>query len=165
MAAKSEVKMVTIPKEEYDEMVRQNQENAEMINQVAGDLDKVRSAQLAGVGIDPKISARATLGRKTVQFNRHYSAGANPSKIQKGLMIMEAYAVSCGDIVHIREDEFKRINEDFPDLMEANPNKFQDKLRLRPQQVVDKTNMSSKIEMVNDPQPVKVLLENAYEVG
>jgi len=158
-------KTVTVPKKEYDEMVRQNQENAAMIIQISGDLEKVRTAQLAGAGIDPKISARAMLDRKTVQFKEHYSACAIPSLIQKDALIMEAYTVSCGDIVHIREDEFKRINEDFPDKMEANPNKFQDKIRFRPKQEMDKTTGQMKIVGVADPQPVKVLLELAYEVG
>ena len=160
-----ETETVTVPKAEYDEMVRQNQENSAMITNLAEDLDRVRVAQLAGAGIDPKISARAMLPRKTVQFTRHYSAGAIPSLVQKGALIMEAYTVSCGDIVHIREDEFKRINEDFPDLMEVNPNKFEDKMRFKPKQEMDKNTGQMKIVKVKDPQSVKVLHEIAFEVG
>ena len=163
MAKKSEV--VEVPKEEYEETVRANQENSALIEQLVEKVDSVSNAQLAGVGIDPKIAARALLPRKTVQFLRHHSVAAIPSLIQKNALIMEAYSVSCGDIVHIREDEFKRLNGDFPDLLESNPNKFQDKMRYKPEQQMDKNTGRMKIKRVPDPQPVKVLLELAFEVG
>lgn len=162
---KTEVKVVTVPKEEYDEMVRTNQENSAMIDQLVEKLDAVSNAQLAGVGIDPRIAARALLPRRRVQFQRKYSRAALTSKIQKGTHIVEAYSVSCGDIVDIREDEFKRLNDEYPELLEANPNKFREKPRMKPEQVVDKDTGRYKIEWVKDPQPVKVLEELAFEVG
>ena len=165
MAKETKPEVVEIPKEEYEEMVRTNQENSALIKELAEKLDTVQTAQLAGAGIDPKIMARSLLPRKTVQFTRHYSVCAIPSLIQKDALIMEAYSISCGDIVNIREDEFKRISKDFPDLMEANPNKFQDKIRFKPVQVMDKNTGLMKIERVKDPQPVDVLLKLAYDVG
>ena len=165
MPKKTEIEFVSVAKEEYEEMVRTNQENSAMINQLVEKLDIVQNAQLAGAGVDPKISARALLPRKTVQFLKHYSRSAIPSLIQKNAIVIESYAVSCGDIVHIRDDEYKRINGEFPDMMESNPNKFQDKLRARPKQIMDDKTGRLKIEMVPDPQTVEVLMELAFEVG
>jgi len=146
-------------------MVRTNQENSELITQLAEKLDIVQNAQLCGVGIDPMIAARALQPRRKVQFQRHYSRSALPSKIQKGAKIVEAYSVSCGDIVEIREDEYKRITAEFPDLLEANESKFREKARMKPVQVVDKNTGRYKIDWVKDPQSVKVLHELSREVG
>ena len=155
---------VEVPKEEYEELKRSNGENAEVTSQLMEKLDRVEKAQLAGVGIDPKIAARLTLPFKRVQFLEHYSRTSVPSQIQKGVMVIESYAVSAGDIVDIRKDEFDRIMADFPKKMQANPNKFSDKLRMKPEPKLDPSGRP-KVEMVEDNIPVKVLLENAYEVG
>lgn len=155
---------VTVDKAEFEELLRQNGENAALIEQMAAKLDRLESAQLAGVGIDPAIAARAHLPRTMVQFNEHYTRAAIPSTVQDGALIHEGYSVAQNEIVNLRDDEVKRLNRDRPGLIESDQKKWQPKIAVSVQPGHDDHGRFG-YKIVRTPVPVEQLIKIAQDIG
>lgn len=155
---------IIVDRAEFEAMMRQNIDNAALIEQLVEKVDQLQTAQLAGVGVDPAIAARSNLKRRPVQFKRHYNRAATPSNIQEGAAIVPAYSAEAGDIVNLREDEYKRIMADFPDLLESNPNKWVEKPGFRYIPGQDSRGRA-RFERVDNPIPVETLQKIALDLG
>lgn len=140
---------VTVPTEEWEEMKAK--------------LDRLQAAQLASVGVDPKIAVRATLPRILVQFTAHYTRAAVPSAVQKDVNVIEAYSVSAGDIVRLREDELQRLKAERPALVVDDPKAWKPKEAERSRRAIRDGVMGYEVGKVKIP--VEQLVRLAPDVG
>ena len=140
---------IEIPKEDFDKLLAR--------------LDVLEKSQMQGMGLDPKIAARAALPFVMVQFTRHHNVASQPSVVQKGAMIVEGYSVSAFEIVRLRKDEYERINKDYPGLVVAEQDKFVPMQHFTPEQKLNRDSGRMEWKMKPTPIPVKELKELAAD--
>jgi len=154
----------TVARSEFDELVARNQELEMLIQDMAADLSALNRAQLAACGVDPGVAARKNLRRRTVQFTRNYNRLSQPSSVPNGPNLVEGYTVAAFEVVKIREDEFLRINADFPGLMVEAVDEFKPRPAWKSEPDKDAAGRF-RWKLTPVPIPVDVLIERAPSVG
>lgn len=155
---------IEVDRKEFEALLEQNAQNSALIEQLADNLNRIQSAQLAGIGIDPAIAARSMLPRRMVQFTDHYSRGAVPSAIQKGANVHEPYSVGALDIVNLREDEVKRLQAERPGLIVLDQKKWSAKKSTYVEPGVDDSGRFAYIQKTRTIL-VEALIQAAQDVG